>query len=173
MSNTAEVPSLAQLADVAQPPPPPWTPQTVGWDVLAVLLAGVALWLASRALRRYWRNRYRRDALAELKRLEARWQRAEGAREEGAQVLVALPVLLKRCALAAWPRAQVAGLNGEDWARFIVAHAGHATHGAQALAPLVRELEYRDREALARVSAHDVEVLLEASRQWVQDHVSA
>lgn len=168
-STTTEAPSLAQLADVAQPPPPPWTPQTVGWEVLAVLLAGVALWLASRALRRYWRNRYRRDALAELKRLELQWKKDE----RGTPVLVALPVLLKRCALAAWPRAQVAGLNGEAWARFIVAHAGHATHGAQALAPLVRELEYRDREALARVSAHDVEVLLEASRQWVQGHVSA
>jgi hypothetical protein len=173
MSEATTPPSLDQLADLAVPAPVSWMPQTVGWEVLAVLLALLALWLVARGLWRYRRNRYRRDALAELKRLELQWNATANGQGNSAAVLVALPVLLKRCALAAWPRDQVAGLHGEAWARFIEEHAGHATHGAQALAPLVREIEYHDRPALERVSAHDVEVLLEASRQWIQGHVPA
>lgn len=163
-------PSLSQLADVVQPPPVSWMPQTLGWKVLGALLLVLFLWLMWRGVRRWFRNRYRREALAELRRLELRWQDDP---ETGAVVLAALPALVKRCALAAWPREQVAGASGAQWAQFIQSHAGHATHGAQALAPLVREIQYHDRASLQRVSAHDVQVLIEASRQWIQGHVSA
>jgi len=169
-ASTGPPPSLEQLADVVQPPPVPWTPQTVGWEVLAVVLAVLLLWLLWRAVRRYWRNRYRRDALAELRQLQATFDRDPGA---GASVLVALPVLIKRCALSAWPREQVASLSGPRWAQFIEAHAGHAVHGAHALAPLVREMSYHGPESLARVSVHDVDVLLVAARQWIEGHASA
>ena len=162
-------PSLSQLADVALPPPVSWMPQTVGWEVLAAVLALLAVWLAWRGARYWWRNRYRRDALAELRQLELRWQ-ADPA--TGAAVLSALPALVKRCALAAWPREQVASRSGSDWAQFLVANAGHAMHGAQALAPLVRDIQYHDEQAKARVSPNDVRVLIEASRQWIQGHVS-
>lgn len=162
-------PSLSQLADVVQPAPVSWAPQTVGWEVLGAVLAVLVLWLAWRGVRRWWRNRYRRDALAELRRLELRWQADASI---GPQVLAALPVLLKRCALAAWPRDQVASRSGAEWAQFILANAGHARHGAEALAPLVRDIQYHDAAALKRVSQHDVTVLIEASRQWIQGHVS-
>lgn len=162
-------PSLSQLADVVLPPPVSWRPQTVGWEVLAVVLVLLALWLAWRGARRWWRNRYRREALAELQRLEARWQ-ADPA--TGPQLLAALPELVKRCALAAWPRDQVARQSGAEWAQFLLANAGQASHGAQALAPLVREIQYHDQRALKRVSPNDVRVLIEASRQWIQGHVS-
>ena len=165
----AQAPSLSQLADVVQPAPVSWMPQTAGWEVLGVVLAVLVLWLAWRGVRRWWRNRYRRDALAELHRLELRWQADTST---GPEVLEALPVLVKRCALAAWPRDQVASRSGAEWARFLLANAGHATHGAEALAPLVREIQYHDTAALKRVSPHDVRVLIEASRQWIQGHVS-
>lgn len=166
---TAAAPSLMQLADLVSPPPVSWLPQTVGWKVLAVLVALLAIWLAWRGVRSWWRNRYRRDALAELRKIETRWQADPGG---GAAVLTALPSLIKRCALAAWPREHVASQSGTEWASFLVAHAGHATHGARALEPLVREIQYHDTQALERVSPHDVEVLIEASRQWIQGHVS-
>jgi len=167
MSESA--PSLSQLADVVLPPPVSWRPQTVGWEVLGGVLAVLAVWLLWRGVRWWFRNRYRRDALAELRRLELRWQADP---DSGPAVLSALPVLIKRCALAAWPREQVAGRSGADWAKFLQDHAGHATHGAQALAPLVRDIQYHDTQSLARVSAHDVHVLIEASRQWIHGHVS-
>jgi len=36
----------------------------------------------------------------------------------------------------------------------------------------VRDIQYHDEQAKARVSPNDVRVLIEASRQWIQGHVS-
>ena len=162
--------SIARLADPVLPQPISWMPQALGWQILAGLVALALLWLLFRALRRWWRNRYRREALAELRQLEAQWQRDS---DNPVPVLVALPVLIKRCALSAWPRTQVAGLNGVAWASFLEAHAGHGLHGAQALSPLVREMQYHDEAQLARIPPDDVRVLLDASREWITSHVSA
>ncbi|MEJ8859734.1 DUF4381 domain-containing protein [Variovorax robiniae] len=163
-------PSLSQLADVVAPPPISWMPQTVGWKVLAVLLVLIAIWLAWRGTRNWLRNRYRRDALAELRQIETCWKSDPAA---SVAVLTALPALIKRCALAAWPREQVASRSGAEWARFLVANAGHATPGALALEPLVREIQYHDEQVLRLVPQSDVAMLIEASRQWIQGHVSA
>ena len=162
----------AQAAEqaIVQPPPVSWQPQTVGWDVLAVVLGVLAIVLMVYAVRRYRRNRYRRDALAELGRLERNWVDHP---EANVAVLVALPALVKRCALSAWPRELVAGMSGVDWANFLVAHSGHAAHGAQALAPLVREIQYHDATTLARIPSQEVTALLAASRQWIEGHVPA
>ncbi|HSV61633.1 MAG TPA: DUF4381 domain-containing protein [Variovorax sp.] len=171
-SSAAPDASLAQLADVVQPPPVPWMPRTPGWEVLgAVLLLG-ALVLAWRAWRRYLRNRYRRDAMAELKRLQVQWA-TDDARARAA-VLAALAALIKRCALAAWPREQVASINGARWVDFVIAHAGHhGGHGAQVLAPLLRDMQYHGAESLGRISRHDGEVLLAAAGHWIEGHVPA
>jgi hypothetical protein len=162
--------SIAKMIDPVLPQPVSWLPQALGWQILAGLIALGLLWLLARALRRWWRNRYRRDALAELRQLEAAWQRDP---DNPVPVLTALPVLIKRCALAAWPRTQVARLNGPAWADFLEQHAGHGLHGAQALNPLVREIQYHDRAQLARTPADDVRMLLDASREWIEGHVSA
>lgn len=161
--------SLAQLADVVLPPPVPWTPQTLGWQVVGVLLLLLALVLAWRAVRRYWRNRYRREALAELKRLEVQLD-STGETQVRAAVLAALAALIKRCALAAWPREQVAGLSGARWADFVLAHAGHARHAAQALAPLLREMQYHDERSLGRIALPEAQAMLTAAGQWIEGH---
>ncbi|MDM0047201.1 DUF4381 domain-containing protein [Variovorax dokdonensis] len=162
--------SITALADPVSAEPVSWMPQATGWKVLAALVLLAVLWLLWRAARKWWRDRYRRDALAELRQLEANWQRDPA---NAVPVLVALPALIKRCALSAWPREKVAGCSGAAWASFLESHAGHALHGAQALNPLVRELQYQDEAHLARVSADDVRMLIDASREWIVGHVSA
>lgn len=62
--------TLRQMADIALPPAVSMMPATWGW---AALIAAVALGLAAvlwHWLRRRARNRYRREALAELSHLE-------------------------------------------------------------------------------------------------------
>src|SRR5260221_8720813 len=95
--------ALRSLKDIATPPPVSWFPQTWGWMALAVLLAAVVLALLVRQVRRYRANRYRREALLELKALEHEI-RDPTTRREAVQALAAL---LKRTALGAWPRADV------------------------------------------------------------------
>jgi hypothetical protein len=101
--NTAPNTALDKLHDYYQPAPPAWTPQTIGWYVLFGIVALLLLWFAIHTARRWLANRYRREAAREL--------------------VLATPdqfsALLKRTALAAWPREKVASLNGDAWLRFL------------------------------------------------------
>jgi Domain of unknown function (DUF4381) len=94
---------LDKLHDFYQPPPPAWTPQTAGWYVVFAIVGVLVLWLVVRSARKWYANRYRREALREL---------ATASPAE-------FSVLLKRTALAAWPRAQVASLSGTEWLAFL------------------------------------------------------
>jgi hypothetical protein len=94
---------LDKLHDFYQPPPPSWTPQTIGWYFVFAVLGIVVVWLAIHYLRRWLRNRYRREALRELELLPPEQ----------------FSTLLKRTALAAWPRERVASLSGEAWLGFL------------------------------------------------------
>jgi len=96
--------SLQNLRDIVVPEPPPlWPPAPGVWVLLAIALAFVItlvlLWWRARA-----RNAYRRAGLALL---------------NGARTTRDVNVILKRVALAAWPRPEVAPLYGDDWASFL------------------------------------------------------
>lgn len=160
--------ALHQLADVVVPPPVPWTPQTAGWVALAVLLSLAVVWLLMWAVRRYRANRYRRAALVQLKRIEAHLN-AGDSEEARLRAVAALPVLLKRTALAAWPREAVAGLSGAAWVAFLQTHAGRAQGAVQRLQPLLDDAEYR-RAGLSALSLDDANVLAQACREWIARH---
>lgn len=159
--------ALAQLKDIQVPPVVPFTPQTPAWAVLAAVLGLLALWLAWRGLQRHRANRYRRDALAELSVIEKQLN-ADGVQRGHA--LAALAALLKRTALAAWPREEVAALSGEAWGRFLQTHAGGAKSAGPTLGSLVNDIEYRGGAALAGVSSADAQALLSAGRHWITQH---
>jgi hypothetical protein len=107
-SLTPNLPPALPLRDIHPPPPPGWWPPAPGWWLLgALLLAGLA-WLGLLALRAHRHRRRRARLLAELQRL------ADGADTDPALV-AAVSALLKRVALARWPREQVAALTGADW----------------------------------------------------------
>ncbi len=156
--------ALTHLADVTLPPPVSWHPQTVGWAVLAVVLIALLLGLAWYAVRRWRSNRYRRAALAELDRLEELLPDAT----RRAQALAAMPPLLKRCALAAWPRESTAALSGPAWTRFMAAHARGPLDPA--LVRLLDDLEYHPPTDLHAVSDQEARAALRAARDWVARH---
>ncbi|MCP5227526.1 DUF4381 domain-containing protein [Accumulibacter sp.] len=111
---------LTQLAPAHAPPAAGWWPLAPGWwGVVALLLIGVAGMA-------YWRTRpavrLRRVALRELERLEAL------ACDDRA-LASGIEDLLRRYALARFGRAAVAGLSGERWISFVVAHGGRAWAG--------------------------------------------
>ncbi|MFV0276750.1 MAG: DUF4381 domain-containing protein [Parahaliea sp.] len=103
------------MHDIVLPAPLPLWPPAPGWLWLLAIAAGIALALALRWLLRFQRNRYRREALAELRRLE----QLALLPGRGAEVLTGLSVLLKRSVLSAYPRVQVARLTGQAWFAFL------------------------------------------------------
>lgn len=141
---------LDGLHDFYQPPPPAWTPQTVGWYVVFALLGLAAVWFAIRSIRHWLANRYRREALRELAGLAPDQYSA----------------LLKRVALAAWPREKVASLNGQDWLNFL-SETSASESFQQAPGNRIEEIALRPAPAL---SAADSETLREIAETWIRRH---
>lgn len=161
--------ALEKLADLAIPAPVSWAPQTWGWAALAMAVLALGVWVFVRWRRDREANRYRSEALAELARLEARLNDAATR----AEALAAMPPLLKRVALAAWPRPEVALLAGQRWVDFLRAHGGGAAF-PDAVARFLDDVEYRSAQALAAVSADDAQAFARAVRGWIEwHHVSA
>ncbi|HEX4987063.1 MAG TPA: DUF4381 domain-containing protein, partial [Burkholderiales bacterium] len=103
-------------------------------------LLAVAAWALWRWHRRREANRYRREALAELARLED---------------VAGIPPLLKRTALAAWPRKEVAALSGAQWVAFLRASGP--------LADLLDDAEYSG----VPVPGEQAKA---AAQRWIQEH---
>lgn len=156
-------PALEGLADIALPAPVSWMPQTWGWAALAVVIAILGAWLYVRARRAQEARRYRVEALAELDVLESKVE-SDMLRAEG---LAALPPLIKRVALVAWPREAVASLSGPAWIDFL-----HARSGGPALPDALERLlddgEYRP--TLATIGADEARASIRAARTWIEDH---
>ena len=112
---------LAQLRDWHLPDPIQWWPPAPGWWISAAVLLAVLLWLAGVRWRRHRRRgAAARSALRELAALR------ETARADGdtRAFVAALSRLLRRFALARFPREQVAGLTGDAWLAFLDATGG-------------------------------------------------
>ncbi|MEI2298140.1 DUF4381 domain-containing protein [Ensifer sp. MJa1] len=157
--------ALRQLADISVPAPVSMMPQTWAWAALAGVLLLVILIAGWRWYRRWEANRYRREALADLKDIEARLS-APATRGEA---LVALPVLLKRTALAIWPREAIAGLHGTGWTGFLDAHSGGPVFPI-ASARFFEEAEYRGKTALSAVPEAEARAYIATARHWIEAH---
>lgn len=99
-----QVASFQTLRDIVVPEPPPlWPPASGAWVILIIVLCVLtALFLLWRRARD--RSAYRRAGLALL---------------DGAGTAHEVDVILKRVALAAFPRPQVAPLYGDSWVAFL------------------------------------------------------
>jgi hypothetical protein len=137
----AEVLSLDTLHDIVLPPVPAlWPPGDGFW--VALLLAVVIIaagWRWGRAWQR--RRAYRVAGLALLGQ---------------ARTVYDVSVVLKRVALATWPREQVAPLQGADWVRFLNA-ACRRCHFAE--------------DALSRPESAPEQMLLDNAARWIRGHV--
>ena len=133
------------LRDVHEGLAPAWWPPAPGWWILLAGGLAMAAILAGMIVARHRRNAYRRAALAALDRADAG----------------DISTVLKRAALAAWPRTEVASLTGADWLAFLdrTARSDAFSRGAG-----------RDLETLAFGGTGDTQAVLAAARNWVRRH---
>jgi len=148
------------LKELPLPEPVTWWPQTAGWAVLAVALLILLAWAGYRVWRRIQRNAYRREGLVRLE-----------AMKSDRSALSELPLLLRRSALQAAPRRNVAGLRGTDWIDWLNASAGRQLFG-EGDAVILDELAYAQDNDRAADDA-SVQHVLEASREWMRSHRAA
>lgn len=147
--------NLPQLLDlmhgIVEPSAVSWLPQTEGWWVLVgwllfVCVLGAVKWLARRR-----RNRYRRASLRSLAGIEVE---APGAAAE-------IAAILKRTALAAFPRNEVASLTGPDWAEFLSRTAAGDTRVTDSAPAIARAAYHGDIRAAE---------IIEPAKRWVKLH---
>lgn len=147
--------SLSGLHDIIMGQPAPWWPPAPAWYLLGVLLLlGTCLTMSWMILG--WReNRYRRAGLSELLHLEQ-----DRSREHAA--LVDLAELLKRVALVAYPRQQVASLSGTEWLLFLDQTLGTTEFTAGPGRQLIQVYQQN-------VSSPSPE-LVQLAREWIRRH---
>ncbi|MEM9632568.1 MAG: DUF4381 domain-containing protein [Pseudomonadota bacterium] len=101
--------NLVDLLDLLEPVPEPeaisMLPQTAGWLWLLLFLIALVAILGRQVVRYRNHNAYRRQALSELNR--------------SSDDPTVLSNLIRRTALAAYPRSSVASLYGSDWLEFL------------------------------------------------------
>jgi hypothetical protein len=157
-------PWMANLDEIGLPDPVAMTPQTAGWAILAGLVVALVIWFAWRAYGRWRAAAYRREALGRIDAIEA----AMSVPDRRRLALAALPPLLKRTALAAYPRAQVASLTGETWLAFLDGTIG-ATEFSRGPGRLLLDLAFAPPGGVVRSEAEARE-LLSLMRRWVRRH---
>lgn len=134
--NPDAAPSREAMHDLIVPSAISFVPATPAWFVLFAILAALAVWAGWRMWCRWHRNAYRRAALREIESVSS----------------ADIAAVLKRTALAAWPRADVASLAGEDWATFLQRTAPRARLD-EATARGLADLAYGPPIADARAAA--------------------
>ncbi|MBS7704357.1 DUF4381 domain-containing protein [Chelatococcus asaccharovorans] len=149
----ADEADLSRLADIVVPPPLPWWPPAPGWWIIAAALLGAAVITAVAGLARWRRNAYRRAALAELAAIGPVSTPASAA---------AVSAILKRVALVAYPRVEVASLTGEAWLAFLDRTSASDAFSQGAAADLAR--------APFGAPVRDGGALLGVARRWVTHH---
>lgn len=154
----AITPTISELQELPLPPVTPYVPQTIGWVILAVLLLLLILWILWRSHKRRLANRYRVEALIELKKIEQALV-AQPAAATG------LPVLIKRVALTCAPRADIAALSGDDWLQWLDASLPNAGF-LEAPGRLLPALAYDTPSA----DSPQLQALLALTRRWIKEH---
>jgi hypothetical protein len=145
------------LKELPLPEPVSWWPQTFGWYILAALLLLGLAWLGWRQWRHYQHNAYRREGLAKLEVMAS-----------DPTALRQLPYLLRKSALCAAPRADVAGLRSRDWISWLNESAGCELF-AETDGEKLDALAYaRDRQPL--LNDTELQHLVDASKTWMRDH---
>lgn len=156
--------SLDRLHDIVAPPPTPWWPPAPAWYwVLGFLFVAVVVILLLALLRRQ-RNRYRREALAELALLEPAFDNAATR----AAALGTLAELLRRAALTAFPREEVAGLAGPAWFDLLDRTGG--TTGFRAGNGAILEAAVFDPRTAVALDEAKARELASLVRQWIVRH---
>jgi len=114
-AQTPQADPVAGLIDIPLPQPVSLLPQTWPSRIAIALLLAAAIAAVWRIVHQRHVNRYRREALAELGRIE----QAVDADKAPAELVTRLAVLVRRTALAAFPRERIAPLAGPAWLSFL------------------------------------------------------
>jgi hypothetical protein len=154
--------SLDLFHDIVEPAAAAWWPPAPGWRILLAVAALLAIVALLKGIAHWQSNRYRREALQLLRQLPA----VQGERAADRRRLAAIAEVLKRTALTAYPREQVANLTSDDWFAFLDRTGG--TCFSAGLGAAMEESSYSS--ASGAWQAQEFEELETQVRHWIKQH---
>lgn len=108
-------PGLAlDLRDIHPPPLPEFWPPAPGWWIAGLAVIFLVILVSVQGYRRYRRYQQRQQILAKLNGLKASY-----SHDHASEFVTDVSMLLRRVALAHYPRHRVAALFGMAWCRFL------------------------------------------------------
>ena len=156
--------SLQNLNDIVLPEAAGWWPLASGWYFLLGLLLIVLVWFIYTLIQRRINDRYRRTALHQLQLLIQDIDKAE----KRDVALRQIPILLKRTALTAYPRRQLASLTGKRWYDFLNSKVSTPSFNESSCNSL-ENISYSVGN-LDTVNAGAASKLLKACKHWLKNH---
>lgn len=100
------------IGGILEPDPLPFTFETIGWKILAVVLIVLTIMAFFKWLKLYQKNKYRRAAIKKL-------QFIESGNTQSQYKINQLNIILKQVAIVTFGRENVAELYGDDWLLFL------------------------------------------------------
>ena len=143
-----------ELHEIISPEPIDWLPQTLGWQILGLVLA-IALLRRSWRLFRFWlRNRYRREAQQRLRDLGP------------SASAVAVNAVLQLTAMTATSRREVAALTGAPWCHWLQTRTNATIFSRDSLQILGAALY----DPQSDVSSARRDALVREAHLWIDQH---
>ena len=151
-------PSTLPLREIHLPESVGWWPPAPGWWFLPVLLLlGLAAAWFGRLL--YRRRKYSAISMArkELAAIRSRY----AADTDAGRCVRSVSGLLRRVSISVFPRAESAGLTGDDWVAFL--QSGSRQQASGNIGRLLLEAPYR-----RQVAREEVESLMGFCSDWIE-----
>ncbi len=155
MNETVAQASLDRLHDIIVPDAIGFFPPAPGWYIVVSLLAAWLFHVAVVRYKAYRESAYRRDALAELASIGA----------TGEESALALLLLAKRVAIAAYGRQKTAGLSNEAWWDFVEAHSKVKVDDA--LRRSTAQLLYGEQ---TEITDGELKAIRDIVQKWIKTH---
>lgn len=148
-------PLLSSLHEINAPDAINWWPQTLGWQLILLLICVYLLYRVGLVLRRYNHNAYRRGAQAELMKLS-----------DDSANLALMPQILRSTALYAFERNQVAPVIGHKWEQWLDQQCKGADFSGQ-YQGLLDQLTYSAQPKISteQLNAFKLHILF-----WIKHH---
>jgi hypothetical protein len=152
---------VAGLIDIPLPQPVSLWPTTLLSRIAIVVLVAAAITTLLWFIHHRRVNRYRREALSELDRIDRTFATHRAPKELATQ----LSMLVRRTALAVFPREQIAPLSGAAWLAFL-----DKTYSKPEFSQGIGRLLVNSPYDLDEPTDRQLASLLDLTRHWIRGH---
>lgn len=158
-------PKVQGIKEIVLPEPVSYVPQAVGWWILLGCVSLLLTWWIYRYYNRWRGSRYRREALMELSVIE----QLLSQEPERTSALIGISALIKRTAIEAFGRSNVAELSGHLWLEFLD-RTGSTDRFSKGPGRLLPEFSYAKQETLRETSRETIGKVLVLVKDWIKQH---